>query len=129
MSELYLVIPEHTDAEGVTRSLVLYGDDEAADHFRAALIPPQPDPLAVMEQLLAPGWERFAEPHPGVDFNEVSEITFLGLDIVREGVRLSILRGFPLGATAAGRDLHGIVRQARATVRRLLLERGRGGGG
>lgn len=123
MRDLYLVIPEHVDAEGVSRSLVLYGGDEAPDHFRAALTPAQADPLATMRRLLAPGWEAHAEPHAGVEFNEVSAVTFLGLDVVREGVRLSVLRGFALGSEAAGRDLAGIVREARDTVEAILAER------
>lgn len=121
--ELYLVIPEHTDAEGVTRSIVMYGADDCPDHFRAALRPAQPDPLRAMHRLLADGWEAFSEPHPGTEFNEVSEITFLGLDVVRDGVRLSVLRGFPFGSVAEGRDLGRIVREAIATVETLLAER------
>lgn len=123
MNELFLVIPEHTDAEGVTRSVVLYGGDDDPGHFRASLVPAQGDPLRIMERLLAPGWEEYVRPHPGVDFNEVSGVTFLGLDVVREGIRLSVLRCFPLGSEAGGRDLTGIVRDAAATVGRLIQER------
>jgi hypothetical protein len=121
--ELYLVIPEHTDDEGVTRSIVMYGADDCPQHFRAALQPAQSDPLLAMSRLLASGWEDYSEPHPGTEFNEVSEITFLGLDVVRDGVRLSVLRGYPLGSIAAGRDLGGIVRDAIDVVADLLAER------
>jgi hypothetical protein len=120
---LYLVIPEHTDDEGVTRSIVMYGADDAPEHFRAALTPAQEDPLLAMRHALAAGWEAFSEPHPGPDFNEVSELTFLGLDIVRGGVRLSVLRGYPLGSDAAGRDLAGIVRDAIRAVEEMLADR------
>lgn len=123
MTEPYLVIPEHTDAEGVTRSLVLYGGDEDPGHFRASLLPPQGDPLRVMQRLLAPGWEEYSRPHPGIDFNEVSEVTFLGLDILREGIRLSVLRCYPLGAEAADNDLGAVVRDAATVVDRLLSDR------
>ncbi|HEU4698828.1 MAG TPA: hypothetical protein VFS40_06600 [Gemmatimonadales bacterium] len=128
MPALYLVIPEHTDAEGVTRSIVMYGADDAPEHFRAALHPAQADPLLVMRRLLAPGWEAHAGPHPGMEFNEVSEITFLGLDIEREGVRLSVLRGFPLGAEAGGRDLAAVVRDAIGAVEEMIADREQGGG-
>lgn len=123
MNDLYLVIPEHTDAEGVTRSVVLYGGDDEPGHFRASLLPPQGDPLRAMDRVLAPGWEAYVRPHPGVDFNEVSGVTFLGLDVVRDGIRLSVLRCFPFGAEAAGRDLTAVVRDAAATVTRLIQER------
>lgn len=119
-NELFLVIPEHTDAEGISRSLVLYGGDDEPGHFRAALVPPQGDPLRVMERILAPGWEAYALPHPGIDFNEVSGVTFLGLDVLRDGIRLSVLRCFPLGEDAADKDLSAIVRDAAETVRLLL---------
>lgn len=123
MQELYLVIPEHTDAEGVSRSLVVYGGDDAPDHFRASLIPAQGDPLRIMDRLLAPGWEEYTRPHPGVDFNEVSGVTFLGLDVLRDGIRLSVLRCFPLGAEAGEEELAAVVRDAAQTVHRLLEER------
>jgi hypothetical protein len=123
LNELYLVIPEHTDPEGVSRSLVLYGGDDAPDHFRASLIPAHGDPLRVMDRLLAPGWEEYSRPHPGVDFNEVSNVTFLGLDVHRDGMRLSVLRCFPLGAEAGQQELLGVVRDAARTIHRLLEER------
>jgi hypothetical protein len=121
--DLYLVIPAHTDTEGVVRSLVVYGDDDAPDHFRASLLPAQGDPLRIMARLLDPGWEAYTVPHQGVDFNEVSGVTFLGLDVLRDGIRLSVLRCFPLGATASDQDLNAVVRDAAVTVRRLLGER------
>lgn len=124
VSDLYLVIPAHTDTEGTVRSLVVYGGDDAPDHFRASMVPAQGDPLRIMERILAPGWEEYTLPHPGVDFNEVSGVTFLGLDVLRDGIRLSVLRCFPLGDTAADHDLRVVVHDAAATVRRLIRERG-----
>lgn len=123
MSDLCLVIPAHADTEGVVRSLIVYGGDDAPDHFRASLLPAQGDPLRIMERILAPGWEEYALPHHGVDFNEVSGVTFLGLDVVRDGIRLSVLRCFPLGTEAGEQDLSAVVRDAAVTVRRLLGER------
>lgn len=123
MRDLCLVIPAHTDTDGIVRSVVVYGGDDAPDHFRASLVPAQGDPLRIMERILAPGWEDYTLPHQGVDFNEVSGVTFLGLDVLRDGIRLSVLRCFPLGATAAGNDLNAVVRDAATTVRRLLDER------
>lgn len=120
MNDLCLVIPAHADDEGVVRSVVVYGGDDAPDHFRASLVPAQGDPLRTIERLLAPGWEAYTLPHEGVDFNEVSGVTFLGLDVLRDGIRLSVLRCFPLGAVAADNDLEAVVRDAAATVRRLL---------
>jgi hypothetical protein len=126
MEQLYLVIPEHTDAEGVTRSIVVFGPDDEPRHFRAALTPAQDDPLKVMNRLLAAGWEAHAVPHPTIEFNEVSEITFLGLDIVRDGVRMSVLRGYPFGEEAEGHDLQAVVRDAVVIVAELLAERDAG---
>lgn len=123
MSDLCLVIPAHTDTEGVVRSVVVYGEDDAPDHFRASLVPAQGDPLRIMHRILAPGWEEYTLPHVGVDFNEVSGVTFLGLDVLRDGIRLSVLRCYPLGATAAEQDLAGVVRDAARTVGRLLDQR------
>jgi hypothetical protein len=123
VSDLCLVIPAHTDTEGVVRSVVVYGEDDAPDHFRASLVPAQGDPLRVMNRILSPGWEEYTVPHVGVDFNEVSGVTFLGLDVLRDGIRLSVLRCFPLGATAGEQDLDGVVRDAARTVRRLLDQR------
>lgn len=126
MPPLYLVIPEHVDDEGIVRSIVLYGADDQPDHFRAALTPAQAEPLAAMQRLLAEGWEAHAMPHAQTEFNEVSEITFLGVDVVRDGIRLSLLRGFPLGAEATGRDLLAIVREAIAVMPELLEAERRG---
>lgn len=123
MSDLCLVIPAHTDTEGVVRSVVVYGEDDAPDHFRASLVPAQGDPLRIIDRILSAGWEEYTLPHVGVDFNEVSGVTFLGLDVLRDGIRLSVLRCFPLGANAAEQDLDGVVRDAARTVRRLLDQR------
>lgn len=123
MRDPYLVIPAHTDTEGVVRSLIVYGGDDAPDHFRASIVPAQGDPLRIMERILAPGWEEYTVTHQGVDFNEVSGVTFLGLDVLRDGIRLSVLRCFPLGATASDSDLNAVVSDAALTVRRLLGER------
>jgi hypothetical protein len=119
----HFVIPEYTDAGGVARSVVLYGDDAEAGHFRASMVPPQPDPLAAMVGLLAPGWEGFTEPRPGLTPPEVGAPTFLGLDVVRAGVRLSVLRGYPAGTTAEALDLGAVVREAALVVAALLAER------
>lgn len=123
-TEPCLVIPEHTDADGVSRSVILYGGDDAPDHFRASLVPAQGDPLRIMHRILAPGWEEYSLPHTGVDFNEVSGVTFLGLDVLRDGIRLSVLRCFPFGEDPAGKDLPAVVRDAAVIVSRLLAERG-----
>ena len=122
VSDLCLVVPAHTDTEGVVRSLIVYGGDDAPDHFRASLVPAQGDPLRIMDRILAPGWEEYTLPHHGVDFNEVSGVTFLGLDVLRDGIRLSVLRCFPLGASAEPQVLAEVVRDASRTVRRLVGE-------
>jgi hypothetical protein len=121
----HFVIPEYTDADagGVARSVVLYGDDAEAGHFRASMVPPQPDPLAAMVGLLAPGWEGFTEPRPGLTPPEAGAPTFLGLDVVRAGVRLSVLRGYPAGTTAEALDLGAVVHEAALVVAALLAER------